>query len=82
MGSVQKSHGVRDAVEGQSPCPVIQVHPYSRGACLYRDFDVLVVVSEEVFCLEISETPGLVILLKVRLVAFAFPADAFIRDCD
>lgn len=29
LDSVEKSHGVGDAVEGQSSCLVIQIHSYS-----------------------------------------------------
>lgn len=82
VDSVEKSHGFRDAVEGQHSCPVIQIHSYSGGARLYRELSFLVVVSEEVNRLETSETPGLVVLLKARLVAVAFSADVFIRDCN
>lgn len=39
-------------------------------------------MSEEVIRVKTGETPGLVILLEARLVAFAFPVDAFIRDRD
>ena len=31
LDSVEESHGVRDAVEGQNTCSVIQVHSYSGG---------------------------------------------------
>lgn len=80
LDPVEKSHGVRDTVEGQCSCLVIQIHSYSGGEWLYRDLDALVIVSEEVIRLKTSETPGLVVLLEARLVALAFPADAFISD--
>uniref|UniRef100_A0A0E9T7X1 Uncharacterized protein n=1 Tax=Anguilla anguilla TaxID=7936 RepID=A0A0E9T7X1_ANGAN len=44
-GLCAEGHCVRDAVEGQSSCPVIQVHSYSGAG--NRDFSALSIVPEK-----------------------------------
>ena len=61
LDSVQEGHGVRDAVEGQSSCPVIQVHSYSGGGGT-RDFSGPTIVPERVTGGRAVQSPGLIIM--------------------
>uniref|UniRef100_A0A0E9Y1P3 Uncharacterized protein n=1 Tax=Anguilla anguilla TaxID=7936 RepID=A0A0E9Y1P3_ANGAN len=77
LDSVQEGHCVRDAVEGQSSCSVIQVHSYSGGAG-NRDFSAHSIVLESVTSGSAAQTPGLLITSQTTVITPPFPADLFI----
>ena len=78
LDSVEEGHCVRDTVEGQSTCLVIQVNSYSGGLRAWY-FSLNIIVSEPITITRALETPGLVIVSKCTIITCS--ADVFIWDC-
>lgn len=78
LDSMEQGHCVRDAVETQTSCPVIQVYSYPRGGWSGYSSGHVIVPDGTTFS-GTEQTPGLVIASKVGVIALSSPGHLFIR---
>ncbi len=77
---VKKSHCVRDTVERQSSCSVIQKHSYSRGM-ERREMDLFIIMSDIEILATVGQSPGLVIKPKSAVITFSFTTNSSVGNC-
>lgn len=76
---VEKTHLVRDSVEGQKSCSVIYIHSYFRRYWTLKLSFFFIVLKIKGMKIA-AQIPGLTIISKCTLIKLAFPTNVFIRN--